>query len=111
VTLTYIKWRDASYHDASDSPKPVVELAEMVEVGLLIAETDEAVMIGMEYSADGTHPGRWRATIPKVNIVDRKDVSLLQAFGLGRPPRKSRGPRISKARPAEPTVMKDETPA
>jgi len=109
MILTYIRWRDASYHDASDSPKPIVELAEMVEVGLLIAETEEAVMIGMEYSADGTHPGRWRATIPKVNIVERKDVDLAKAFRLApvKPPRK---PRVMKIKPAEPSIMKNEPP-
>ncbi len=52
------------------------ELAEMHEVGFLLAETDEAVQIGMELGITDMHPGRWRLSIPKSAIIERRDMPL-----------------------------------
>lgn len=91
-TLTYIRWQDASYCDASESPEPAAELSDLSEVGFLITENEKAVQIGIECDNDGTHPGRWRVTIPKINIVERKDVSFDSVFGT----KKVRKPRKKK---------------
>lgn len=91
-TLTYIRWHDASYCDASEEPEPAAELSDLTEVGFLIHENEKAVQIGIESSNDGTHPGRWRVTIPKINIVERKDVSFDSVFGV----KKERKPRKKK---------------
>lgn len=90
--LTYIRWQDASYCDAAEEPEPHTELSDLAEVGFLITEDDKAVQIGIETSNDGTHPGRWRVVIPKVNIVERIDVPFDKVFGKKkvRKPRKAR---------------------
>ncbi len=92
LTLTYIRWHDASYCDAAESPEPSAELSDLTEVGFLIHETDKAVQIGIEHSNDGTHPGRWRVTIPKINIIERKDIPFESVFGT----KKVRAPRKKK---------------
>lgn len=83
-TLTFIRWLDAQSHEAADSPEAKPELAELCEVGFLLAETEDVVLIGMEQSGDA-HPGRWRLHIPRNAIVERRDVPLSRAF---RKPRK-----------------------
>lgn len=97
-TLTYIRWHDASYVDAGEEPEPCAELSDLSEVGFLITENEKAVQIGIESSNDGTHPGRWRVSIPKVNIVERKDVSFDSVFGT----KKVRAPRKKKDAVAPP---------
>jgi hypothetical protein len=87
--VTYIRWRDACSVEAADAtPRPAVpELSEVCEVGYLLAENDEAVLIGMEHQADDTHPGRWRLNIPKAAIIERRDTDMERAF----PAKKRRG--------------------
>lgn len=86
MIVCYIRWKDACAKEAADAPEAIPELAELCEVGFLLAETDDAVLIGMEQSSD-SHPGRWRLNIPKVNILERRDVPLMKAFGLKRKPK------------------------
>ena len=93
LTLTYIRWQDASFCDAAESPEPSTALADLTEVGFLIKEDDKAIQIGIESDSDGTHPGRWRVTIPKINIIERKDISFNSVFGT----KKIRKPRVKKA--------------
>ncbi len=91
MVISYIRWRDACSVEAADAPRPAVpELSELCEVGFLLAENDDAVLIGMEHQADDTHPGRWRLNVPKVSILERRDVPIERAFPLGRK-RKPRG--------------------
>lgn len=85
MTLTYLRWRDACSVEAADAPRPAVpELSELCEVGFLLAENDQAVLIGMEHQADDTRPGRWRLNVPKVSIIERRDVELDKAFPVRR---------------------------
>lgn len=82
MKITYIRWRDACSVEAADAtPRPAVpELSELIEVGILLAENDDAVLIGMESQADDTRPGRWRLNIPKASIIERRDVDMDKAF-------------------------------
>lgn len=91
-TLTYIRWHDASYKDAADSPEPIPDLSDLTEIGFLLGENEKAVLLGMEMDNDGSAPGRWRLSIPKINIVERKDVSFDSVFGT----KKVRKPRKAK---------------
>ena len=91
LMLTCVRWLDAQSHEAADAPEAKPELAELCEVGFVLAETDEVLLIGMEHSVDA-HPGRWRLHIPKNAIVERRDVTIAQAF---RKPRK-RKPTVDK---------------
>lgn len=93
LSLTYIRWKDACYRDAAEHPEAQAELAELCEVGILLHENEEAVLIGMEFSADTSMaPGRWRLNIPKVNIIERKDVPFDTVFGV----KKAKKPRKKK---------------
>ncbi len=77
MTITYIRWRDACSVEADvPATEAVPALAELCEVGFLLAEDDEAVLIGMECAADDTAPGRWRLNIPKSGIVERHDMPV-----------------------------------
>jgi hypothetical protein len=79
VTVTYIRWRDALAHEAAsmETTPATPELAELQEVGFLLAETEDIILIGMEQSGN-VRPGRWRLNIPKSAIIERRDVSLDQ---------------------------------
>ena len=86
MTLTYIRWKDACSEEASEpASEAKAGLVELREVGFLLHETDEAVLIGMELDGDGVPggdqaPGRWRLHIPKSNIIERRDWPLSRAF-------------------------------
>jgi hypothetical protein len=82
MTITYIRWKDAVAEEAaSRSAVAKACLVELQEVGFVLDENDEAVEIGMEFhdTAD-VEPGRWRLHIPKVSIVERRDMELSKAF-------------------------------
>lgn len=86
--VTFLTWKDACMETADESTfRPVnVELSLLHEIGFLMGETDEAVTIGMEMAGDDTQRGRWRLTVPKNGIVERRDMQLEKAF----PPRRRR---------------------
>jgi hypothetical protein len=84
--VTLIRWRDACQDEAAAPDTPLASasrLVELLEVGFLIGEDDESVSIAMECEPDGSL-GRWRLHIPKVNIIERRDVELKKAFPLKR---------------------------
>ncbi len=75
MRLAYIRWKDAvseeagDYHNQSAQP----QLVELHEVGFLLDENEEAVVIGMEFSTDQeVRPGRWRLHIPRVSIQEMR---------------------------------------
>lgn len=82
TAIVYIRWKDAVSEEAT---QPVSEakarLVELHEVGFLLNETEEAVVIGMERHGDAdVQPGRWRLHIPRVSIVEMRVVKLGKAF-------------------------------
>lgn len=89
MIVTFIRWHDANAVEAADAPDATPELVELVEVGFLLGETDEAVLIGMEAESGSNHPGRWRLNIPKVNIKERRDMPVAKAFGVTRRKKKA----------------------
>jgi hypothetical protein len=83
MKLAYIRWKDAVSEEASGvGPKPAqAGLVELQEVGFLLDENDEAVVIGMEINQDAAvQPGRWRLHIPKVSIQEMRVVEVEKAF-------------------------------
>lgn len=87
MTVTYIRWKDACSEEATEAASEAkAGLVELREVGFLLHETDEAVLIGMELDGGGGDqmPGRWRLHIPKVNITERRDWPLSRAFPRSR---------------------------
>jgi len=87
MKLAYIRWKDAVAEEAADaaSETPEARLVELQEIGFLLDENDEAVVIGMEISEDpGVRPGRWRLHIPKVSIQEMRAVELEKAFSRRR---------------------------
>jgi len=83
MKLAYIRWKDAVSEEAADAaPHPTeARLVELQEVGFLLDENEEAVVIGMELTEDvGVKPGRWRLHIPRVSIQEMRVVDLEKAF-------------------------------
>ena len=83
MKLAYIRWKDAVAEDAGDagSKNPQAQLVELQEIGFLLDENEEAVVIGMELHNDvEVRPGRWRLHIPKVSIQEMRVVELDKAF-------------------------------
>ena len=75
MKLAYIRWKDAVSEEAGDyhNQPALPQLVELHEVGFLLDENDEAVVIGMEYSSDQeVRPGRWRLHIPRVSIQEMR---------------------------------------
>lgn len=86
MTLCFLRWRDACAVEANDlDPRAAVpELAELCEVGFLLAEDAETVLIGMELSHGPIQAGRWRLNVPKASIVERRDYEIGRSFALRR---------------------------
>jgi hypothetical protein len=83
MKLAYIRWKDAVTEEASSAaPHPTqARLVELQEVGFLLDENDEAVVIGMELNDDvDVSPGRWRLHIPRVSIQEMRVAELDKAF-------------------------------
>jgi hypothetical protein len=83
MKLAYIRWKDAVAEEAGDdgAKNPQAQLVELQEIGFLLDENDEAVVIGMEIHNDAEiRPGRWRLHIPKVSIQEMRVVELDKAF-------------------------------
>ncbi len=81
--LAYIRWKDAVAEEASDTgtQPPQARLVELQEVGFLLDENDEAVVIGMELTDEtDVKPGRWRLHIPKVSIQEMRVTELARVF-------------------------------
>jgi len=52
---------------------------ELQEIGFLLDENEEAVVIGMEIHHDAdVRPGRWRLHIPKVSIQEMRVRSWIR---------------------------------
>jgi hypothetical protein len=82
--LTYIHWRDASYN-TEEMPHEELGLVDLHEVGWIIKEDDECITLGVEwYPETAVAATRLTLTIPKVNIVRRKDFKLEKILGKGK---------------------------
>jgi hypothetical protein len=79
MKVAYIRWKDAVAEEAADGPGRPLEakLVELQEVGFLLDENEEAVVIGMEVTEDDeVRPGRWRLHIPRVSIQEMRVIDL-----------------------------------
>ena len=80
--IVYIRWKDAVSEEATQpASEAKAGLVELHEVGFLLDENEEAVVIGMErHEAADVKPGRWRLHIPRVSIAEMRVVKLGKAF-------------------------------
>ena len=87
MNVVYVRWKDAVAEEAGDAAHQptLAKLVELQEIGFLLDENDEAVVIGMEVTDDPTvRPGRWRLHIPRVSIQEMRVVDLEKAFAKKR---------------------------
>lgn len=75
MVVTYIKWRDASYSQG-DTSHADLSLIDLEEIGWLVKETEEAVTLSIERPEEGQEDYRLTLTIPKVNILLRKEIKI-----------------------------------
>lgn len=83
MKVAFIRWKDAVTEEASGAaPHPTqAKLVELQEIGFLLDENEEAVVIGMELNDDTeVAPGRWRLHIPRVSIQEMRVVEMEKAF-------------------------------
>jgi hypothetical protein len=78
MTLTYIRWRDAS-HGLSECDPKNMGLSDLKEIGWLVQEDDESVTLSMEYEEESDERRLW-LTVPKSGIVERRDVEFERVF-------------------------------
>lgn len=83
MILLYIRWRDAVNSNSQHAISSLGELAELHEVGFLLAESEETITLGTE-SQEGATEARFWLTIPKQNIVEIRRTTLAKAFPLKR---------------------------
>jgi hypothetical protein len=106
MTIIYVKWKDAVHSMDEHAIVELGALAELEEIGFLIKETPESIVIGTENQDGALHVRMW-LTIPRVNIVEQKRTTLARAFPK---------PRVKKARKHEstkdvkPEILKDVKP-
>ena len=87
MKVAFIRWKDAVTEEASGAtPHPTqAKLVELQEIGFLLDENDEAVVIGMELTEDvEVSPGRWRLHIPRVSIQEMRVVEMEKVFSKRR---------------------------
>lgn len=84
MKIAYIRWLDA-WTEEAQTPHTSVKpgLAELHEVGFLLSEDSEKVVIGLEMCGDDTEPGRFRLHIPKGQIQEMKIMDV-ETFKKGR---------------------------
>ena len=81
MRLAYVRWRDAvmETHDSS-SDETKAASTELEEIGWLLDENEDAILIGMERPRTGMQQGRARLHIPRPNIKELRVVELAKAF-------------------------------
>jgi hypothetical protein len=79
MTIIYLKWRDAIHSMNEHAITELGGLAELHEIGFLIKETPDSIVIGTECQDAATNVRMW-LTVPKVNIVEIKRTTLARAF-------------------------------
>jgi len=81
MKLAYVRWKDAVAEEATAPSTACARLVELHEVGFLLNENEEAVVIGMEHHGDAdVLPGRWRLHIPRVSILEMRVAEVDAAF-------------------------------
>lgn len=88
--IIYVVWRDASYGQ-SEVDVQDTGLVELHEVGFLLKEDDDCVVISMEEQDNATSTRNWVA-VPKSCITRRYDGELpeiLQSMRINKPKRQT----------------------
>ena len=81
MRLALVTWVDA-VTDASDGGELKAKPCLLQEVGFLVDENEEAILIAMENheATKGVAPGRFKLHIPRRNIKELRIVELNKAF-------------------------------
>jgi hypothetical protein len=107
MTIIWIRWKDAVNSNASHAIASLGGLAELDEVGFLLAESDETITLGTESSPGGEQTEcRFWLTIPKINIVQIRRTTLGRAFPK---PREKKEKRKADVVCIDSVRTKDET--
>lgn len=69
-TICYVKWLDACM-GIDDTPLQDIQRVELEEVGWLLHEDKDTIVVGMEHEIDS--PRLWLC-IPKVNVLEIRRV-------------------------------------
>jgi hypothetical protein len=75
--ICHLVWVDACYEEQGQGES--LALAQLEEIGFLLAEDKDSVTIGME-APEPSMVERWRLTIPKIGIISMKVRDLNRIF-------------------------------
>jgi hypothetical protein len=78
--VAYVRWRDAVMEDADSDSIAIAKPCELEEVGWLLDENKDAILIGLERQPDGIRAGRARLHIPRANIIELRVMDFNRAF-------------------------------
>jgi hypothetical protein len=78
----YLRWRDAS-HGLHECSVADMGLSELQEIGWLVQEDEEKVTLSMEHEDESSERRLW-LSVPKGNIVERRDIEFEKAFPVKR---------------------------
>ena len=81
MRLALVTWVDA-VTDATDGGELKAKPCLLQEVGFLVDENEDAILITMENheAAKGVAPGRFKLHIPRRNIKELRVVDMAKAF-------------------------------
>lgn len=81
MTITYVRWRDASYGTSGEYAIDETGLADLQECGFLLKEDHECLTISPEHQEDATTTRNW-ICVPKTGIIQRLDIPLSELLAL-----------------------------
>lgn len=73
LTIVIIEWIDANIEHDSEYENNLGALTKIISCGILVKETDKVVVIAQENHFED-YQYRDSTTIPKVNIITRKQI-------------------------------------
>lgn len=81
MNIAYVVWEDAMVDPGESEGTPTARIVTLHEVGFLLDENENAILIGMEYhEEDDILPGRWHLHIPKTAIKTLRVMEVGKAF-------------------------------
>lgn len=73
MKLIYLKWKDACFDTEDKQPKNL-DLITLESIGFFIKENEEMVVMAQDIT--GENYCRYSKAIPKVNILERRDINI-----------------------------------
>lgn len=84
LKILVIKWRDAAGYSGTYTKEEAPGLCTLISTGVYIKENKECITLGQDFWIEDGNWYRTLFSIPKVNIIEIKEVKLTKKFCEGR---------------------------